>query len=132
MHWRQARTWRRRSAARCTPAQSRFCQHGKEQPLLLQARAGLVLGQALLARAGGLEVVLIQMLGPEKGKELYAPIAWMRRVRTQLGELGAEEVASKAEGALGGIREAGSRGLDAIKGKLGLGRPEKVAEPAPQ
>ncbi len=106
-------------------------RHGDSVPIFMQARAGLILGQALIARAGGLEHILITLLGPEKAKEIYAPIAWMDRVRQGLGELSPEKLASESGGALDKAREAGSKGLDALRQKLGGGA-DKTAETGPR
>lgn len=96
-------------------------QHGDKLPIFLQARAALILGQALIARAGGLENILVTVLGPEQGKEIYAPIAWMDRVRQGVGELTPEKLAHEAGGTLDKAREAGGKGLDALRQKLGGG-----------
>lgn len=106
-------------------------RHGDKVPIFLQARAALILGQALLARAGGLESVLITLLGPEKGKEVYAPIAWMGRVHEGVGALSAEALAHEAAGTLEKAREAGGKGLDALRQKLGGGS-DTTAESGPK
>jgi hypothetical protein len=93
--------------------------HGDRLPIFLQARAAVILGQALIARAGGPEKLLVTVLGPELAKELYTPLAWMDRVRQGMGEVSPEQVASGAGDALGAAREAGGRGWEALKQKLG-------------
>ncbi|RYZ43496.1 MAG: hypothetical protein EOO71_03290 [Myxococcaceae bacterium] len=93
--------------------------HGDSLPVFQQARAGLLLGRALLARAGGLEHVLTVALGPEQAKELYAPIAWMQRVRQGTAALSPEQVAQGAGETLDRARAAGSKGWDALKQRLG-------------
>ncbi|RKH02673.1 hypothetical protein D7X74_36935, partial [Corallococcus sp. CA047B] len=94
-------------------------KHGDSLPVFQQARAGLLLGRALLARAGGLEHVLTVALGPEQAKQLYAPIAWMQRVRQGTATLSPEQVAQGAGETLDRAREAGSKGWDALKQRLG-------------
>jgi hypothetical protein len=93
--------------------------HGDRLPIFLQARAAIILGQALIARAGGPEKILVTVLGPERAKEIYAPLAWMDRVRQGMGEVSPEQVASGAGDALGAAREAGGKGWEALKQKLG-------------
>ena len=56
-------------------------------PLLLQTRATVILAQALLARAGGLEHVLIVLLGEEQGTRAAAPVRWLERTRRGLATL---------------------------------------------
>jgi hypothetical protein len=94
---------------------------GKRLPIFLQARAALILGQALVARAGGLEKLLVTVLGPERAKQVYAPIAWMDRVRQGVGALTPEKRAQEAAGTLDKAREAGGEGLEAPKQRLGGG-----------
>ncbi|MBN1210446.1 MAG: hypothetical protein JXB05_36670 [Myxococcaceae bacterium] len=96
-------------------------RHGEQLPIFLQARAALILGQALVARAGGLENLLVIVLGPERAKQVYAPIAWMDRVRQGVGALTPEKFAHEAAGTLDKAREAGGEGLEALKQKLGGG-----------
>ena len=96
-------------------------RHDDRLPIFLQARAGLILGQALIARAGGPEKLLITVLGPERAKQVYAPIAWMDRVRQGVGSLSVDAVARGAGDTLDAAREAGSKGLEALKQKLGAG-----------
>lgn len=105
-------------------------RHGDSVPIFLQARATLILGQALIARAGGLEHILVTVLGPEKAKEVYAPIAWMDRMRQGMGALTPEKLAREAGGTLDKAREVGGKGLDALKQKLGGGS-EGTAESGP-
>ncbi|MBE4751730.1 hypothetical protein G4177_26520 [Corallococcus sp. ZKHCc1 1396] len=94
-------------------------KHGDSLPVFQQARAGLLLGRALLARAGGLEHVLTVALGPEQAKQLHEPIAWMERVRQGTATLAPEQVAQGAGETLDRAREAGSKGWDALKQRLG-------------
>ncbi|MBZ4417380.1 hypothetical protein [Myxococcus sp. RHSTA-1-4] len=88
-------------------------KHGDRVPIFLQARAALILGQALIARAGGPEKILVTVLGPERAKQVYAPITWMDRVRQGVG--------ARASDTLDAAREAGGKGLEALKQKLGAG-----------
>ncbi|AKJ04771.1 hypothetical protein ATI61_101156 [Archangium gephyra] len=96
-------------------------QHGDSLPIFLQARASVILAQALIARAGGLENILVTVLGPEQAKQVYAPIVWMDRVYQGVGELTPEKVAHEAGGTLDKVREVGGKGLDALKQRLGGG-----------
>ncbi|NMO20104.1 hypothetical protein HG543_35380 [Pyxidicoccus fallax] len=96
-------------------------RHGDKVPIFLQARAALILGQALIARAGGPEKIVVTVLGPERGKQVYAPIAWMDRVRQGVGGLSVDKVARGAGESLEAAREAGAKGLEALKQKLGGG-----------
>ncbi|MCP3142292.1 hypothetical protein [Pyxidicoccus xibeiensis] len=118
-------------------------KHGDELPIFLQARAAVILGQALIARAGGPEKLLATVLGPERAKQVYAPIAWMDRVRQGVGGLSADtvargagdtlEVAKQAGGkGLEAAKEVGGKGFEALKQKLGGGSGTTTAEPAPQ
>ncbi|RKH37441.1 hypothetical protein [Corallococcus sicarius] len=105
--------------------------HGDSLPVFQQARAGLLLGRALLARAGGLEHVLTVALGPERAKQLYAPLLWMDRVRQGTATLTPEEVAQGAGETLDRAREAGSKGWDALKQRLGNGAQETTTQTGP-
>jgi tetratricopeptide (TPR) repeat protein len=107
-------------------------RHGDKLPVFLQARAALILGQALIARAGGPEKMLASAVGPERAKELYAPIAWMDRVRQGVAGVSLDNVAKEAGDTLDSAREAGGKGLDALKQKLGVGSGEATAEPDPK
>ncbi len=60
---------------------------GKGIPVFLRARSFTILAQALLARAGGLEKVLVELFGEEEGKKLYAPVAWLDSAKKNLREL---------------------------------------------
>lgn len=99
-------------------------RHGKKLPVFLQARAALILGQALIARAGGMEKILIAVLGPERAKQVYAPIVWMDRVRQGVGALTPEKLAHEAGDTLDKAREAGGKGLEALKQKWSGGSAE--------
>lgn len=107
-------------------------RHGDTLPVFLQARAAVILGQALIARAGGPEKVLAAVVGPEKAKELYASIAWMDRVRQGVAGVSLDKAAQGAGDTLDAAREAGGKGLDALKKKLGVGSGEATAEPGPK
>lgn len=108
-------------------------KHGKKLPVFLQARAAVILGQALIARAGGLEHILVTVLGPERAKQVYAPIAWMDRVRQGMStvSMDTDAVARGAGDTLNAAKEAGGKGLDALKKKLGGGS-DSTAESGPQ
>lgn len=106
-------------------------KHGDSVPIFLQARAAIILGQALIARAGGLEKILVVALGPDLGKQLYEPIAWMDRVRQGVGGLSRDAVGRGAEDTLDAAKEVGSRGLEALKQKLGT-REGSTAESGPK
>jgi|GEM_PF-1483474 len=106
-------------------------QHGDKLPIFLQARAAVILGQALVARAGGLEPILVTVLGAERAKQVYGPIAWMDRVRQGVGQLDpAKVVRDEADVTLDKVREAGGKGMDALKQRLGGGA-KSTAESGP-
>jgi hypothetical protein len=115
-------------------------RHGGKLPVFLQARAAVILGQALIARAGGLEKLLTDVLGPEQAKQLYAPVVWLDRVRQGVAQASPDKVAQGAGEALNVAREAGGKGLDAARevGGKGLDALKKTlgggasAEPAPK
>jgi hypothetical protein len=92
--------------------------HGKSLPIFRQQRAALILARALVARAGGLEKLLVKVLGEERAKQVYEPILWMDRVRTGMAQVKPEAVVREAGGVLNKAREAGSRGLGTLKDKL--------------
>ncbi|MBN9682669.1 MULTISPECIES: hypothetical protein [unclassified Corallococcus] len=93
-------------------------KHGDSLPVFQQTRATLLLGRTLLARAGGLEHVLTVLLGPERAKELYAPLVWMDRVRQRTAALSPEQVAQGAGETLDRAREVGNRGWKALQERL--------------
>jgi tetratricopeptide (TPR) repeat protein len=118
-------------------------RQGGKLPVFLQARAAVILGQALIARAGGPEKVIAAVVGPEQARQLYAPIVWLDQVRQGIEKAGPDKIAQGAGDALsaareaGGkgldaAREAGGKGLDALKKKLGGGSGGATAEPAPR
>jgi hypothetical protein len=49
-----------------------------------KARAATLLTGALIARLGGLQHLLELGLGPETSKKIYAPLAWLDRLRTHV------------------------------------------------
>jgi hypothetical protein len=98
--------------------------HGESLPLFQQQRAAIILGQALVARAGGLEKILVTVLGKERAKQVYEPILWMDRVRTGVAQVKTEDVVREAGGVMDKAREAGNKGLSTLKDKL-LGGDEK-------
>ena len=59
-------------------------QQNKDIPVLSRTRAAFLLSKALLARAGGLEHLLCALVGEELGKKLYAPLAWLDRLRSHV------------------------------------------------
>ncbi|WP_245814134.1 hypothetical protein [Cystobacter ferrugineus] len=92
--------------------------HGDRLPIFLQTRAAIILGQALIARAGGPEGILVTVLGPERAKEVYSPLAWLDRVRQGMGEVSPEQVASGAGDALDAARAVGGKGWQELKWKV--------------
>ena len=81
--------------------------NGKGIPVLLQTRAMWIVGQALLARSGGVEHILVTLLGEEDGKRLALPVTWLERARRAL---------SQSPGAvLDKGRALGSTGLEALQ-----------------
>jgi hypothetical protein len=94
-------------------------QHGKSLPIFRQHRAALILVRALVARAGGVEKILITLLGEERARQVYAPLAWMDRVLQGLAAVKREDVVREAGGVLDKAREAGNQRLSTLKEKLG-------------
>ena len=74
------------------------------------ARAQLVLVRALIARAGGMQNILTQLLGPEEAAKVYAPLAFLSGVGAQLQ--------TGAEGALRQGEALGEKGLHYLKEQL--------------
>jgi hypothetical protein len=93
--------------------------HGKSLPVFRQQRAAVILARALVARAGGLEKILVTVLGEERAKQVYEPLVWMDRVQLGLAEVKTEDVVREAGGVLDKAREAGNQGLSTLKEKLG-------------
>ncbi|GMU61070.1 MAG: hypothetical protein AMXMBFR34_28330 [Myxococcaceae bacterium] len=85
-------------------------------PLFLQTRATFILAQALLSRAGGVESLLVLLLGEEAGKQAAAPLQWLERTRRALASQ-----ASPAS-ALEKGKGVGKQGLELLK---------KAVAPAP-
>lgn len=83
---------------------------GKGIPLLLQTRAMVIIGQALLARAGGFERVLEELLGPEKAKQVLTPLTWLVRAREKLAQSPGQVVEQG--------KQLGARGLELLKEKM--------------
>ncbi|ABF87023.1 hypothetical protein MXAN_3814 [Myxococcus xanthus DK 1622] len=107
-------------------------KHGERLPIFLQARAAAILGQALVARAGGPEKILVTLLGPERAGQVLAPILWMDRVRQGLAQRSMDDIARAAGDSFEGVRAAGSKGLSALKEKLlGGGGDTKTAAESP-
>jgi len=84
--------------------------HGKGIPVLLQARAMVILGQALLARAGGIEHLLLVVAGEERARRLSAPLEWRQRTREKLGSAPSQVV--------GQGKAMGAKGLDFVKDRV--------------
>lgn len=91
-------------------AASAMRTHGEGIPLLLQTRAMVILAQALLARAGGLENVLRVAVGDARAKELLAPLEWLQRTREKLGSA-PSQVAEQG-------KALGAKGLDFVKRRV--------------
>jgi hypothetical protein len=85
-------------------------QSGKGIPLLLQTRAMVIIGQALLARAGGFERVLEEVLGPEKAKQVLTPLTWLVRAREKLAQSPGQVVEQG--------KQLGAKGLELLKEKV--------------
>ncbi|QRO03058.1 hypothetical protein JRI60_52390 [Archangium violaceum] len=94
-------------------------QHGKSLPIFRQHRAALILVRALVARAGGMEEILVTLLGEERARQVYAPVAWMDRVVHGLAAVKSEDVVREAGGVMDKALEAGNQGLSTLKAKLG-------------
>lgn len=88
-------------------------QHREKLPVFLEARAFLVLARALIARAGGTELLLAAVVGPELAEQIHAPLLWADRVRSKLAGVDAAEEA--AAGALEKVKGVGAKGLEALE-----------------
>ncbi|NVJ15627.1 hypothetical protein HV826_15905 [Myxococcus sp. AM010] len=107
-------------------------EHGERLPIFLQARAAAILGQALLARAGGAEKILVSLLGAERAGQVLAPLLWMDRVRQGLAQRSMDDFSRAAGDSFDGVRAAGGKGLSALKEKLlGGGGDTKTAAESP-
>jgi hypothetical protein len=91
----------------------------KNIPVLSRARAAGLIVRALVARAGGLEKVLIALLGEEQGKKAWQTVAWLERLQHEVA--GVDE-AKLIEG-VGSVKdkgkELGGKGLQLLKEKVG-------------
>lgn len=85
-------------------------------PVLLEARATVILAQALLSRAGGVEALLVLFLGEESGKQLAAPLAWLERTRRGLARASPASAVDKG-------KDVGKRGLELLEKALRPGAP---------
>jgi len=114
---------------------------------MVKAEGTWIVGKALVARAGGLKNVLVEMLGEERGARMWKELAWFESVRAGLQKVDAKVVMAEA-GALAekgkgvaeqGMAEAGElaekgkgvaeQGMELLKGKVGEGI-EKVKREA--
>jgi hypothetical protein len=75
-----------------------------------KTRAQLVILRAMIARAGGLEKMLVSWLGPELGHKIYEPLAFFDHVR--------EKVSAASHDTVDATKDASKRGLDIVRGKL--------------
>ncbi len=95
---------------------------GTDPVIFAKYRAMGDLIAALLARAGGLERVLVAALGEEKGKQAYRPVAWLHGAR--VGFQQAAEGGSLSEWAKDLGEEGlalGKRGVEHVKAMIGGG-----------
>lgn len=74
------------------------------------SRAQLLIASALIARAGGVQNILVQLLGPEDAAKVYAPLTFLSAVAGQL-QSGAQSAAEQGE-------ELGRKGLRFLKEQL--------------
>jgi hypothetical protein len=88
--------------------------NGKGIPVLLEARATFILAQALLSRAGGVEALLVLVLGEEQGKQLAAPLAWLERTRRGLANASPASALEKG-------KDVGKQDLELLKKTTGVG-----------
>jgi len=88
-------------------------------PILGRARAATLIGRALVSRAGGVEKILVALLGPERGKKAYEPLAWIERTQRNVASVKDDAL----KGAAGKAREVSKKGLDALRDTL-KGKPE--------
>jgi hypothetical protein len=84
-------------------------KNGKGLPLMLKTRAMLILAQALLARAGGIEHLLEVALGNDQAQQLLTPLTWLQRAR--------EKLAQSPGQALEQGKALGAKGLEFVKQK---------------
>jgi hypothetical protein len=73
-------------------------------------RAQLVIGRALIARAGGVQHILTQLLGAERAAQVYAPVAFLSAVSAELPK--------SAQDALKQGQDLSSKGLNFLKERL--------------
>ena len=76
---------------------------------MLKTRAMLILAQALLARAGGIEHLLEVALGKDQAQQLLSPLTWLQRAR--------EKLAQSPGQALEQGKALGAKGLEFVKQK---------------
>lgn len=77
-------------------------------------RAQLLIVSALIARAGGVHGLLIQLLGPEVAAKVYAPLTLLSAVAGEL-KSGAQSAAHRGEDV---GKELGKKGLQFLKDQL--------------
>jgi hypothetical protein len=85
-------------------------EHAQGVPVLLKSRALLIVSQALLARAGGVEALLAALLGAEKGSQIARSLQWLQRSRLALAQ---SPAATLEQG-----KALGSRGLEALQRRV--------------
>jgi hypothetical protein len=59
-------------------------KQGSDPGLFSKPHTMMLIGRAMVARAGGMEKVMVALLGDEKGKAIYAKLTWMDRARHAL------------------------------------------------
>jgi tetratricopeptide (TPR) repeat protein len=92
-------------------AASAMKRQEKSFSLLAKGKGAGLIVRALITRAGGLENVLVALLGSEEGKKAYQRVAWIDRVGKNLNGPDSST-----------IKEVGGKGLDFLKGKIDQAR----------
>jgi len=105
-----------RTRAELKDAAAAMRGNGKGIPVLLEARATFILAQALLSRAGGVEPLLVLVLGEEAGRKVAAPLAWLERTRRGLAQASPASALEKG-------KDVGKQGLELLKKATGVGAP---------
>jgi hypothetical protein len=70
----------------------------------------VLIASALIARAGGVEKMLREVLGEEEGKRAYQHVAWLDHLR--------HGIVSPSADAKGDVTKKGKDAVDFLRGKL--------------
>lgn len=77
-------------------------KEGADPGLFSKPKTMMLVARALFARLGGVEKLIIELAGEDKGRAIYAKLAWMDRARHSLGA----------------PVESGKKALDFVKDKI--------------